>query len=473
MSESTDGEQSESPSSETTPEVERREAQYWESYRRYPYLLAKLVFYGLLFAGAIWLMTRFSAVVFPLFVALLLAYVLNPAVNFLERKGFGRSLGIVIILFGVLAFGVVFAAFLYPIMADQVSKIGQRAPQAWRFLEQEAFPWFSEVLNIDLPETWEQVVEDYGEEIRDAVPTIAERVGQWTGEVVTQTQIILVSLFNLVMIPIFAFFFLRDFEHGKERMREFIPQGHYEFLIDRLRKMDLAVGRWFRGQIEVSLILAVLYAIGLGIVYGVTGHSVQSGVVLGLLTGFLNVIPYLGFAVGSILAFLVVLIDWTGWGALIGVAAAFAIIQTAESYYITPRVMGDKVGMKPVTVIIVILVGGHAAGLLGVVLAIPVAGAVKVLFPDFVRWYRSSSFYTGVPTGPRDMIPFKPSSDPPQGESEGTESVQDEETDRSSPDGPSGEEPAKMAESESEEPDSERAGGEENDTSDGEKTDEQ
>ncbi|MFU8804704.1 MAG: AI-2E family transporter, partial [Bradymonadaceae bacterium] len=138
----------------------------------------------------------------------------------------------------------------------------------------------------------------------------------------------------------------------------------------------------------------------LGAVYGFSGLDIQSGVVIGLLTGFLNVIPYFGFAVGSVLAVLVTLIDWGGWGPVVGVLACFTVIQLVESYYITPKVVGDKVGLKPVTVIIVLLVGGHVAGLMGVLLAIPVAGAVKVLIPDIVKWYEKSSMYTGIPVVP-------------------------------------------------------------------------
>ena len=397
------------PESETKGErPEMGVGEQWERYGRYPYLLAKVVFFGLIIAAIWWVLNQLSAVVFPLFMSVLLAYILNPSVGKLEAKGIPRSGGIVVLLLAVISFVVVFVSFLYPTMADQVEKISQRAPQAWEVLEDQTFPWVADTLGLEFPRTWTEIMETYGEEIRDAVPMVADTIGDWTAEVVTRTRVLLVSLFNLIMIPIFTFYFLRDFERGKKRVHEYIPIARREAILERLRRMDLAVGQWFRGQIQVSLILAVLYAIGLGLVYWATGHDAQSGVVIGLLTGFLNVVPYLGFAVGSLLAFIVVLIEWTGWWALIGVATAFAVIQTVESYYITPRVIGDKVGMKPVTVIIVLLIGGHAAGLLGVLLAIPVAGAVKVLLPDLVDWYRQSSIYTGTPVEPAQVGAFVP-----------------------------------------------------------------
>ncbi|MEM1348684.1 MAG: AI-2E family transporter, partial [Myxococcota bacterium] len=110
----------------------------------------------------------------------------------------------------------------------------------------------------------------------------------------------------------------------------------------------------------------------------------------------LNVIPYVGFAVGSLLSVLVVLIEWTGFGALVGVGVVFAVVQGLEGYVITPKIVGEKVGLSPVTVIIVLLIGAELAGLLGVLLAIPVAGAIKVILPDVARMYKASAYYTGV-----------------------------------------------------------------------------
>ena len=363
----------------------------WERYGVYPYLLAKLTFWVLVAAALIWVLAQISAVAIPLFFSVLIAYILNPTVGKLETKGVARSIGILIILAGMVAFFTVFAIFLYPTIATQVERISQLAPEAVEVVETRTIPWVSERFGMELPETIAEAMEQYGEEIRDAFPAVADQVGNWVRNALTRAGTWVVSLVNLILIPFFTFYFLRDFERAKKGLMGFIPPHKAAILLDRLRKMDRTVGEWFRGQVQVSVILAVLYAIGLGVVYGVTGHNVQSGIVIGLLTGFLNVIPYVGFAVGSLLAFLVVIIEWTGWGAVLGVVIAFTVIQTAESYYITPRIVGDKVGLAPVTVIIVLLIGGQVAGLVGVLLAIPVAGAIKVILPDVIAHYRRSA----------------------------------------------------------------------------------
>lgn len=367
----------------------------WERYGRYPFLLAKLIFLSVLAAAVIWVLKILSPVVLPVFISLLIAYLLSPTVSTMEAKGVPRWAGILIILTGGLAFLSIFAVFLYPTIASQITRIIERLPKVLELIETRAIPWLGETFHVQVPETAAEAMEAYGEQIQDASLVVAERAAAWLQGTMTKAGALVMSLLNLVLIPIFTFYFLRDFNSGKAQLARFIPPWREVVVLDRLQRMDRAVGDWFRGQLQVATILAVLYALGLGIAYGVTGHDVQSGIVIGLLTGFTNIIPYVGFAVGSLLAFMVVLIEWTGWGAVIGVVIAFTIIQTFESYYLTPRIVGDKVGLSPVTVIIVLLVGGQVGGLLGMLLAIPIAGAIKVLIPDIIAWYQGSSIFTG------------------------------------------------------------------------------
>ncbi|TXD37865.1 AI-2E family transporter [Lujinxingia vulgaris] len=375
----------------------------WERFGRYPYLLAKLLVFGLILGAIFWTLGKFAAVVFPIFVSLLFAYLLDPTIDRLEARGLGRTPAILLVLLAGLIFVTIFAIFLYPTLANQARLVVESFPALLETLQRDALPWAERTFGIEMPSTAAAAMERYGGQIREALPTIGQHVGSALTNAVTRTGAVVASLVNAVMIPLFTFYFLRDFDLGRRSLMRFIPPHRYELFIDRLQKMDQAVGQWFRGQIQVALILAGMYALGLGIVYGIFGLDVQSGVVIGLLAGFLNVIPYFGFAVGSLLAVLVVLIQWSGWGALIGVGIVFGVTQMLEGYVITPRIVGDKVGLKPVTVIIVLLLGGNIGGLLGILLAIPVTGALKVLLPDIIAWYETTSFYTGKATSPAQM----------------------------------------------------------------------
>ena len=144
----------------------------------------------------------------------------------------------------------------------------------------------------------------------------------------------------------------------------------------------------------VAAILAALYAVGLAITFGLTGIGMTTGIAIGLLAGFLNIIPYFGFVIGFGLSILVSIIDWEP-AAIAGVLVTFAVVQGLEGYVITPRVVGEKVGLSPVVVIIALLVGGELLGLLGVLLALPLAGIGRVLLPDVLEAYQKSTFFTG------------------------------------------------------------------------------
>lgn len=380
--------------------VQMSVGEQWERYGRYPYLLAKLLFFGIIAYGVLWSIGAIGSVAFPLFLSLLLAYLLDPTVDSLEKRGLSRTLSISLILLVGLGFVTLFSVFLYPTLTTQVSKIMEHVPRLLTTLQEDLLPWLESQFDFNLPPTLSVAFDRYGEQISNALPGALQQAGQWGTNLLTRTGVLVSSILNLVMIPIFTFYFLRDFDTGRLSLVRYIPAKNRDTVIDRLKLMDVAVGQWFRGQLQVSGILAVLYAIGLAIVFGIFGLDVQSGIVIGLLTGFLNVVPYFGFAIGSVLAVLVAVIDWSGWGPLIGVLIVYGVIQLLESYLITPKIVGDKVGLKPVTVIIVLLIGGHIAGLLGVLLAIPFAGAFKVILPDLVALYEKNSFYTGVPVVP-------------------------------------------------------------------------
>lgn len=367
----------------------------WHRYRKYPYWLAKLVFYVLLLVPIYYAFGALTNVLFPLFLSMLLAYLLDPVVDFLEERKQDRTVAIVIVMLTIIGLLAAFVAFLYPLLARQVINVIDKFPALLDSIQHQFIPWVERTLNYEMPSTLSAMLSQYGTELKSAAPSVFRKAADWGAGLASQTGVVVASLLNIVMIPIFTFYFLRDFDRMKAHLAHYIPLYRREAILARISAMDEVVGAWFRGQIQVALILAVLYGIGLGVSFGLTGHSVFDGVALGVLSGLLNIIPYVGFAVGFVLSILVVLIEWTGWGALLGVCAVFAVVQGLEGYIITPKIVGEKVGLSPVTVIIVLLIGGELAGLMGVLLAIPVAGAIKVVLPDLAHRYRMSSYYTG------------------------------------------------------------------------------
>jgi len=198
---------------------------------------------------------------------------------------------------------------------------------------------------------------------------------------------VVASMLNVVMIPIFVFYFLRDFDVMKAWVVDHIPVQYRGVVLKRSRKVDNVVGEWLRGQAEVALIMAGLYAFGLWLI------GIKLAIPVGLLSGLLNVIPYLGFACGIGMALLMTVLEWQGLWMVGGVLAVFVVVQKFESYVLTPKIVGEKVGLSPVTVLIVLLLGGELFGLIGFLLAVPVAGAVKTIANEALDWYRNSEYY--------------------------------------------------------------------------------
>lgn len=367
----------------------------WHRYKKYPYLLAKLCFFGALLFGVYLCLNSVGSVLFPLFVSMLIAYLLDPTIDWFETKKINRTVAILITLVVLLLGLGVFSAVLYPLIASQVRTVIEKFPGLLDTLQTQFLPWLKTKFNFEIPANLTAAIDTYGAELKSAAPTVFKKAGDWATGLLTQTGLLVASILNIVMIPLFTFYFLRDFDRMKASLDEYIPLYNKEFVHSRLLMIDEVVGAWFRGQIQVGLILAALYGVGLGGVFAVAGLSMFQGFALGVVSGVLNIVPYLGFAVGIVLSILVVLIEWTGWGAVIGVGVVFLLVQLAEGYVITPKVVGEKVGLSSVTVIIVLLLGGELAGLFGVLLAIPVAGAIKVILPDVANIYKRSPYYRG------------------------------------------------------------------------------
>lgn len=377
----------------------------WRRYTRYPFLLAKLLFFTAFGVVVYWFVNLVGDVLFPIVLSLVIAYLLDPLIDWFEERGISRTIGIIVVLlFGAVGI-TLFVLVFYPMIVAQVDRVGEQAPKLVDLVENRLLPWVEATFDYELPATISEGLDEYGQSLGDNIPTIANQVGTWLGNIATGTGAFVVGLINVIMIPVFSFFFLRDFDRMRLKIIEFIPERHRQPVLARLDKMDRIVGGWVRGQLQVAAILAVLYAIGLSIAFQMAGVEVTSGIAIGILAGLGNAIPYVGTAIGIVMSVLIVLINWSGLGPLIGVGLVFVIVQTLEGYLITPQIVGENVGLTPVTVIIVLLIGGEIYGLLGFIFAVPLFGALTVLLPDLINYYKSTPFFTGrqpVPLGEDD-----------------------------------------------------------------------
>ncbi len=379
------------------------DAKFWYQYERYPYLLAKLAVFGTVLYSIIWSLQNVQSVLFPLFLSLLIAYCLDPLVDWFEAKGINRTIAISLLILLSALSTVGFILIVAPVFQRELSRTFEKLPELVTLFQEKVLPWIEAKTNQELPDNLSAAIASYGEEIQSALPSISKHIGSIVSGIFQQSGIILTAALNAVMIPLFTFYFLRDFDIMKDPLVKFIPPQRRKFIMSRILTMDEVVGAWFRGQIEVALILAALYSIGLGIAFSWAGMGFMTGFAIGLMAGLLNAIPYFGLMIGMIVTTVMLLLNGgESLSPLLFSWCVFGAVQGLEGWIITPRIVGDKVGLSPVTVIIVLLLGGELFGLLGIVLAIPIAGVIRALIPDFIAYYKQTGFFTSEFRGPDD-----------------------------------------------------------------------
>src|SRR5690606_17314751 len=205
-------------------------------------------------------------------------------------------------------------------------------------------------------------------------------------------------MINIVLVPILTFYFLRDWDLLVERVAAMIPRDHIDTATRLARESDEVLGAFLRGQFIVMLALGAIYAIGLSLV------GLKLGLLIGIIAGLISFVPYLGATVGIVLAILAALVQAQGFDLqlLVLVGVVFTIGQLIESYILTPRIVGDRIGLHQVAVIFAIMAGGELFGFVGMLIALPVAAVGNVLLRFAHERYTQSRLYAG--DGPKIML---------------------------------------------------------------------
>ncbi len=327
----------------------------------------------------------FSGVGVPLLLAVCMAYALDPIVARLARRGVSRGIGAGLVL-GLLAVAMVGAFLaLVPVLAQEAARL----PDLVRDVGTTALPWLERTTGVQIPSLWGSRASEMGGDVAELLRQAGPAAASWLAGVAGGSVAWLSALLGVSIAPLIAFYLLRDLPEVIQSGRELLPRRAAPLLERRFAAVHEALAGFVQGQLAVGGILGVIYAIGL------SASGVHLGLVIGLIGGFGNLVPYLGTAIGIALATAAVLLHWTGPGALIGVALTFVIGQTLEGFVITPKIVGGQVGLSPVAVIIAILAFGELFGFAGVLLAVPAAAVVKVVGVVLMERYQASDLYRG------------------------------------------------------------------------------
>jgi predicted PurR-regulated permease PerM len=292
-----------------------------------------------------------------------------------------------LLILGLSTLLLVLALFLLvPVLVDQVGKFAANLPGIITTLVER--------FNEAAPVWVKELLQQSGSTLPGSASEIAGRAAGWIATLLTSILsggLALVNLLSLVIVtPIVAFYLLTDWDRMVARVDSWLPRPHVETLRGLAREMDDAMAGFIRGQAVVCLLLGLFYAIGLSLA------GLNFGLLIGLAAGILSFIPYVGSFIGFVLSISVAFVQfWPDWVHIAAVAAIFAAGQFIEGNFLSPKLVGNRVGLHPVWLMFALFAFGYLFGFAGLLMAVPLAAAVGVLTRFALRKYLSSPFYLG------------------------------------------------------------------------------
>lgn len=338
---------------------------------------------GLLAAGfLVWLLRAMLA---PFLAGMAVAYFLDPLADRLEARKLSRSLAVSLILGGFfLVVGLAIAVLAPPLQA-QVVDLAARAPGAIKALREWAAPI--------LDHLWERLTPEQVANLKGAAESHAGDAVKWAGGLLKGLLSGGMAVFGilslLVVTPVVSFYLLRDYDRIVAWVDGYLPRGAAPTIREQVSRIDATVAAFLRGQAIICLMDAAYYGLALTLV------GLDFGLLIGISAGLLSFIPFVGGAVGLIGGLGVALLQGDGLALVVKIALVFALWQGFESYYLQPKLVGDKVGLHPVWLIFAIMAGGALFGFTGVLLAVPVAAVIGVLLRYWLARYKDSRLFLG------------------------------------------------------------------------------
>lgn len=324
----------------------------------------------------LWLVYTLRSILYLVLFSCFLAYLLDPLVRRLERFRIGRTKAIVLAgLLMVIVFFVL-ARVLSPVLQAELRRAAGRLPQHLQTFQQQVAPWLRQSARIELPEDLPGLVQQLLTQAGGLSPLVGERLKDFLSATFSSLLGFILGLLHLLLVPVFVFYLLRDFERMKVKVLAFLPPERQKALLRLVSGIDEVFKGFLRGQLLVCLCVGTLIAFGLYFV------GLDLAVFVGIFSGLANLIPYFGPLVSVILAVILTLLQFGDVRHPLGVAAIFFAVKALDDVFITPRLVGRRVGLHPMLVILAVMVGGKLGGFVGLLLAVPSAAALKVLIRE-------------------------------------------------------------------------------------------
>lgn len=329
---------------------------------------SRLLFQLALTALAAWLVYLLAPILTPFLVSGLLAYLGNPAVNRLERWHFPRPLAVALVFLLFTLLIVVLLFFLIPALQAQIASFIAKAPSYFDWLQNTALPQLQALLGVELSLDFAA--------IRQTLLGHWREVGDWVTSFflyITRSGLSIIGwIATALLVPVVTFYLLLDWNKLLARVLTLMPPRRRNEITSLARETDEVLGSFLRGQLLVMVSLATVYAVGLTLV------GLELALPIGLLAGLVSFVPYLGFIIGLLTATMAAWLQFHDVIMLLGVAIVFLVGQVLESFWLTPKLVGNRIGLHPVVVIFAVMAGGQLFGFTGILLALPAAAVLKI-----------------------------------------------------------------------------------------------
>ena len=333
-------------------------------------------------ALVVWLL---GPVLTPFLIAAVLAYVLQPLVERLARRGLPRVLAVTVVEIAAIVVVLAVVLLIVPILSKQLPLLREQIPLLADRANTQLAPWLGR-FGID-------VALDTASIKAFVLKYLDANLEEWLVTAMTSARIggsILISLLgNLLLVPMVLFYLLMDWNNLIARGASLIPPRMRASAHSFVADCDLTLGQYLRGQLLVMVVLAVFYSVGLAL------FGFDLAVPVGVFTGLAVFIPYVGFGLGLTLALISGVLQFSGWHGVIGVAVVYGIGQLLEAFVLVPRLVGERIGMSALTVIFALLAFGHLFGFVGVLIALPVSAVLVVAMRRLRLAYVESELFLG------------------------------------------------------------------------------
>ena len=325
-----------------------------------------------------------NQVLTPFLIAVFIAYLLNPVTDYLERKKMPRVLAVTLIFSLLSLLCIALLIFFIPLLLKQLGVFAQQLPEVIQWVYSTAnatsIMYFDQQLpSIDTNPVKQLLIDNWKK--AGSVAT------QFVGKVGASTIAIVSFVVNLLLIPVVAFYLLRDWWRLSSNAAMIVPIDYRNTVFTLLGQCDEALSAFIRGQLMVMLALGCIYSLGLSLI------GLNLALLLGLLAGLASIVPYLGVAVGITSSVLAAYFQFYSFWPVVAVLGVFIVGQILESIVFTPIFVGDKIGLHPVVVIFAIMAGGELAGFTGVLISLPVSAVLVVLAKYLLEQYQTSSLF--------------------------------------------------------------------------------